>query len=372
MRLVYLSTSAVPSRTANSIHVMKMCSAFASHGHEVILFTRNNKKIKEEGISDVFEYYGLNHRFKIIETPVKKIKGWRFLERIWLILKLISLKPDYIHGRSSLGIYISSLFGYKSVLEAHIYFDRDNFLTKSNFKKMFNRSSFLGLVSTSHILKEEYVKKNMINGDKVFVAPNGADVVKQTSSVEPSSRLKVGYIGHLYAGKGMEIVSEICKRCDWADFIVVGGTEKDIEYWKQELKGSENIDFLGFVPPSEVDAIRAGFDVLLAPYQLKVKVEGGKSQDGKWMTPIKMFEYMASGKAMLVSDLPVAKEIIKDGETGFLVDPDKIDDWVERLHRLNDNRDLVTEMGDLARKDFEENYTWDIRAKRILNRFCQS
>ena len=44
MRILYISNSIIPSRTANSIHVMKMCQAMADNGHEVILIAPNQKK----------------------------------------------------------------------------------------------------------------------------------------------------------------------------------------------------------------------------------------------------------------------------------------------------------------------------------------
>ena len=54
MKIVYVSRSIIPSRTANSINVMKMCNAFASLGHEVVLFAPGTKKLEEKGVKDIF------------------------------------------------------------------------------------------------------------------------------------------------------------------------------------------------------------------------------------------------------------------------------------------------------------------------------
>ncbi len=54
MKIVYVSRSIIPSRTANSINVMKMCNAFASLGHEVVLFAPWTKKLEEKGVKDIF------------------------------------------------------------------------------------------------------------------------------------------------------------------------------------------------------------------------------------------------------------------------------------------------------------------------------
>ena len=65
MKIVYISNSIIPSRTANSIHVMKMCQAFADNGHEVLLLAPNYKEQNEKGINDVFDFYGVRNSFKI-------------------------------------------------------------------------------------------------------------------------------------------------------------------------------------------------------------------------------------------------------------------------------------------------------------------
>ena len=69
MKIVYISNSIIPSRTANSIHVMKMCQAFADNGHEVVLLAPDRYKEYEEDIDDVYEYYGVRKNFEIRKLP---------------------------------------------------------------------------------------------------------------------------------------------------------------------------------------------------------------------------------------------------------------------------------------------------------------
>ena len=66
MKILYISKSIIPSRTANSIHVMKMCQAFADNGHEVVLLAPNIKnKVEKRCIQISYEYYGVKKNFKI-------------------------------------------------------------------------------------------------------------------------------------------------------------------------------------------------------------------------------------------------------------------------------------------------------------------
>ena len=67
MRVIYIATSLIPSRTANSIHVMKICNAMSALGHHVTLivplYGENDQQ--EHGIDDVYDFYGVGEGFDI-------------------------------------------------------------------------------------------------------------------------------------------------------------------------------------------------------------------------------------------------------------------------------------------------------------------
>lgn len=63
MNIAYISNSFIPSRTANSIHVMKMCQAFSNNGHNVTLFVPDARKELEQGVVDIFDYCDVEHNF---------------------------------------------------------------------------------------------------------------------------------------------------------------------------------------------------------------------------------------------------------------------------------------------------------------------
>ena len=64
MKILYISKSIIPSRAANSIHVMKMCQAFADNGHDVILLAPDIKNKFETGVQDLYDYYGVKKKFQ--------------------------------------------------------------------------------------------------------------------------------------------------------------------------------------------------------------------------------------------------------------------------------------------------------------------
>jgi len=154
------------------------------------------------------------------------------------------------------------------------------------------------------------------------------------------------------------------------DFHVVGGTETDLARWRNHGNGNgngngSNLVFHGHVPLVRTEAYRRAVDVLLAPYQASVRPAGGRADIGRWMSPLKIFEYMGSGRAMIVSDLPVLREIVTDGVTALLARPDDVDAWVGAVERLRDPA-LRQELADRARAQLVDRHTWARRAEDVL------
>jgi glycosyltransferase involved in cell wall biosynthesis len=109
-------------------------------------------------------------------------------------------------------------------------------------------------------------------------------------------------------------------------------------------------------------------DVLVLPNQEMVSDVSGK-EIGAWTSPLKMFEYMAHGKAILSSDLRVLKEVLEDEVNCLTCMPSSIDDWNAKLNSLVNNRGLRIRLGASAKQKFEQNYTWKHRAEEVLNIF---
>ena len=102
------------------------------------------------------------------------------------------------------------------------------------------------------------------------------------------------------------------------------------------------------------------------PYQKEVAVFGNKGNTAQWMSPMKMFEYMATGRPIVASDLSAIREILKNDYNAILVSCDGIKEWESAIKRLVNNPEFAKIVGDNARKDVLKKYTWDIRAKEIL------
>jgi len=177
---------------------------------------------------------------------------------------------------------------------------------------------------------------------------------------------QVGYTGHLYPGKGMEIIAMLASRVPSMDFHVIGGSDEDIAYWKESTK-APNLYFHGFVPHGSLAYYYKHLDIMIAPYQRRVAPAGKRGDIAAWMSPLKLFEYMSARKAIVCSDLPVLREILLDRETALLVTPDNAEAWEQALTLLRDKPGLRETLAARAYTKFLESHTWRKRAEIVLS-----
>jgi glycosyltransferase involved in cell wall biosynthesis len=123
----------------------------------------------------------------------------------------------------------------------------------------------------------------------------------------------------------------------------------------------------GFIPHGRLGQLFERFDIALAPYHpVGVGVAGGSGDTARWMSPLKLFEYMAHSKAIVCSDVPVLREVLQDRVTALLVSPMDIAAWEAAVRALEASPEWRRSLGDEARKILEARYTWDIRARHVL------
>ncbi len=364
MRIYYLSNSTIPSQTANSVQVMRMCAAFAELGHEVTLFAGQGPR----EISDVFEYYGTPETFTLRRLPRPSRPVLKSLVYATHVAKSIrnSTTPDLVYARDPFSLWRISEQEAPLIYEAHTGPNRIRKLIEA---RIFVRANFSRLVVISQALRETYTDQYLsgLTCSQVQVAHDAAQDEIQTPPLFLDSAgraLQVGYTGQLYPGKGGEVVVELAKKLASHHFHVVGGSREEIERLRREAQHCGNLTFHGHLPPSQVAAVRNAMDVLLAPYQESVAGVGG-GELSRWMSPLKIFEYMSAGKAIVASNLPVLQEVLVDRRNCLLAPPADIECWAVALRKL-ESADLRITLGRQAREEFLEKHTWRRRAETVL------
>ncbi len=375
MKICYVADSIIPSRTANSIHVMKMCAALGELGHNVLLLVPK-RNTSEDSVDNLYTYYGVSDSFEIHRNATPY---WHKYRLAYFSLGLTSLalrtRPDLVYTRT-MGV----AWGLTNIFHRPVLYETHQPWTKSGrqqslFRQTINSRSLLALVVITQALDSMLTYRPKYAN--VLVAHDGVDdsaLGNKMSKMEARSRLglDVGqsslavYTGHMYKGRGVELIIELAQKLSTHEFILVGGTEKDIAHYRGLSGDRTNLHFIGFVPPSEVSLYLHAADVLLMPYADIVETASGAST-GAWASPMKMFEYMASWRPIISSTLPVLKEVLRDGENALLLSYDRPDLWCDALLQLK----AVSEIGErLARQALEDvrKYTWKNRAQRILDK----
>ena len=370
MKLLYLSNALIPSRQANSIHIMKMCSAFCENGFNVSLICRQGSNIRIPSDSNkIFKFYGTKNIFKLIIFNSSNSLISQYLFAIKSLLVCIYIRPKIVVSRFLLAGFLSSLF-FNTIIELHQIPSKKSRIQKYLLTIIRYLPKFKGLIAITEPLKDLFIDEGFLS-DSIHILPDGADI----SDLNPSkisfnpnrTNVNIGYAGHLYQGRGVELLFEIASLCPWITVHIAGGNEKDISHHKNiiNIKNIKNIKIYGFMDPNKISNFYSNMDILAAPYQKKVHLESGNVTTEKWMSPLKVFEYMSSGKPIICSNIEVLKEVLNDKRNCILCDPENALEWINSIKLLIDNEDLAISISENAYNDLKTKYSWKNRAKRI-------
>lgn len=367
MNIAYLSNSAIPSRTANSVHVMKMCQAFADNGNQVRLYARRGPLQ-----SDVSRHYGVEKSFDLCFSDYPAIPGLSHFVYSRQVARTVRGEPlpDLLYARHIYSLYGLRNSGCALIYEAHS--SPANPLQRHMESRLCKHPRLQRFVVISEALRGYYLKLfPHLDPERIQVAHDAADPVDLTAATDGPAWTgrrdapQIGYTGHLYPGKGMELIAELAPRLPGMDFHVIGGTEADVARWRQDCD-SPNLFLHGFVPHGRLNQYYRHLDVLIAPYQARVAAAGSKGNIADWMSPLKLFEYMSAGKPIVCSDLPVLREVLEHDRTALLAPATDPDAWARALNRLAREPDLGESIATAAHQQFLDHHTWQQRAAAVL------
>ena len=382
MKIAYFSRTKIPDLSANSNQSMQVCSAIAELNYSVTFFvvTENNCKI-EINFEEIFHFYDIDEKFKIkfINVPATRESRlcylWSSVVTFFKVAKVLwQGNFDLVLGRDLISCSVATLVGVRTIYESHAPV-WSGLLERLIFKLFIRAEKFYRLVVISHALSDAYKERYKGLGSKILVAPDGAAVadgsVRQMALQGASSKLNVGYVGHLYQGKGIEVIEKIADDMPDVTFHIIGGDAESIRYWKKRMR-LDNVFFYGFIPRSDLSSYYGLLDVCLLPNQDRVFGSGSGSiktpvDIGSFTSPLKLFEYMAYGKAIVASDLPVLREVLHEG-IAVLVDPKDFEGWKVAIRSLASEA-IRENLGRAAKQELEIQYTWVRRMERILE-YC--
>ncbi len=376
MKIVCISASQVPYNAANSIQTMKATHALAKLGHDVTLIVpvMNEPGSASREWASLARYYGLSVPFQIEWLPTPS----RRLFSLSAVRRAKALKPALIYVWPLQSAVLGQLHGLPTILEMHdLPSGRVGPLYYSYFRDLAGHKRITVVTKAlKKALDEGY--GNVFPAKDVILAPNGVEIERFANLPNPATARRhlglveaptVGCAGHLYEGRGMELFIKLAKRMKDVRFVWAGGRPEDVEHWRTQAttQGATNVLFTGFVLNEQLPLYQAAADILLMPYGKEISISSGKGNSAIVSSPMKMFEYLATGRPIVATNLPVFHEVLSDKNAVFCA-PEKVLDWEGALRGLLDNPKRGEQLGQQAREDAKK-YSWTERAKRILDGF---
>lgn len=165
------------------------------------------------------------------------------------------------------------------------------------------------------------------------------------------------YVGRLRYHKGLEYLIESAQYTEKnVKYLIVGGGEfkSKLKNLVHKRKLENRVIFAGEVPNSELPKYYAACDIFVLPSISRLEAFG-----------IVGLEAMASGKPVIISDIPGVREVINDGVEGLLVEPMNAKDLAEKITQLLSDADLRKKMGENGRRKVNEDFTWDKVVRQV-------
>lgn len=226
------------------------------------------------------------------------------------------------------------------------------------------------LVCVSEALKEIVMAEAKLPPSKVLVMSNGVDTNVFDPSKYPAkrfySKVVLGFVGALTAWQGLDLLVECMADLQAHDvelaLVVVGDgpMRRSLEARVRNLGLAERVRFTGRVNAQDVPTYISGFDL---GYSGQIPLKHGEM----YLSPLKLYEYMAMAKPVVASAFEDARRVVKEGETGFLFQPGSREDLKRALLTAYRLRERLPEMGRKARTLVVNEHSWVARVRNMIH-----
>lgn len=369
-RLFLIFHGRYPSEKAASLFAAKSAEAFVGEGVAVTLIVP--RRIRRIG-ADHRRYYGLSQDVPVVYLPTIDGIAFGIFERLafrislacfslstFIYLLLAAAKEDIVYSTEVLPLLVASMRFRTSCFEMHDYPERSLAL----YRLLFSRITHI--LITNRWKLERFRTEFPAYADKAFYEPNATSVEEFSSTLsQGEARMRLGlpdgpsvvYTGHLYAWKGVDTLASAAAHVAAAVYIV-GGTQKDVAAFKERWGHLPNLHVTGYRPHEEMPLWQRAADVVVLPNSGKEKISE------HYTSPMKLFEYMASGTPIVASKLPSIEELAGEGRA-ILVAPDDADALAAGIAKaLSGGTQKESERA----RDWIQDHTWQKRAARVLER----
>ncbi len=360
------------SKDGQLVHVEELVRALERRGHEVVVLApplyADRPFGAEGGVVDRLKRTLPAAVYELAELAYGLFAGLR----LWRAARRI--RPDLIYERYSLhtpaGALVRALGGPPLLLEvnAPLAEERARFdglalpgLARRVERAIWRRADRLFVVSG---VLADHVQAAGVPAERILLTPNGVDLARLDAgpgreevrrALGLEDRLVLGFVGFVKAWHGLPAVIDWLARAPFPQAVLVvagdGPALPELRARARAAGVAERVRFPGIVPRERIPALLRAFDIALQPAVVA------------WASPLKLFEYMAAGLAILAPDAPNIREILTHGHDAWLVGPDAL---AAGLDRLAGDPALRARLGAAARATLEaRDLTWDANARKV-------
>ena len=388
MRILYFADIRFPLERANGIQTMETCHALVERGHAVELVV---KRDTQNPPRDPFAFYGLPATRKLFIERANAPAGAGTMARVGYLSfalgrALGKARADLIMTRD-LGV-ASFLLRLPRSMRAPLVYESHGYAPdvaaalpdmipsarppgRAKLDRLRARELSVWQRADGYVAITQGIVDHMtsVGGtrQRMAVVPDGMRTVPADPGPLPVDPI-VGYAGHLYAWKGVDALLRALPLVAQARALIVGGHEREpdlarLKSLARELGVDARVTFTGQVEPTKVPGLLAQAMILLLP-------NPASAISTHFTSPLKLFEYMAAGRAIVASDLPAIREILRDGETALLVEPADPRSIADAVGRLIEDRAFAQRLARTAHAQASD-FTWARRAERLETLFSE-
>ncbi len=380
LRVAYVAFEPFPNAKGSGTRMTQLTSALMSSGAEVHLVTLRGATSARPPAGVV------HHPLPILEDNFLR----RALEfRAAVARELVSIRPDLVHFRGvfegQAALAHARQRNLPAVFEVNGLFSVE---LPYHYRKLGQATSFLGklrtleaetlgaasLVITQSQTTLEFLRhRGLSPRTPAAVIPNGADPdLYRPPKAESDADLRVLYAGTIAPWQGVaELLMALrrCVRVQSMHLSIAGAVrrawERQLQRTLRRLKITDAVTLHGPLQRQALANLVADADICVAPLRRDPR---NKTQG---CSPIKLFEYMSAGRAVLTTDLPCVREIVIPEQTGVLSTSARPSALAEQLLRLAGDARLRRQLGERARADILTRATWRHRQAELLGQYRQ-
>lgn len=389
-KLVYVSLMRLPTERAHGLQIMQNCEAFAEAGCEVTLWVARRWNTRDmRRVQDPYAYYGVARNFAIRRVPCLDIfpifrpdsagarLAFYLLQITYAAVMLLCLpfvRADIYYSRDELLLALMSWLKGKDKVayEAHLFPSSDR--AGALQARVCRRAG--SIIAITSQLRADLVELRGADPARVIVAHDGVKRARFENLPDRAAArrrvgwdegaLMVGYLGSLRMiglDKGVGMLLQAVAKTPECHLALVGADAADAvqlrEAWVSFGRDASEFHSVGRTPPGEAPMFLSALDICAMPHP-------ATRQFARYTSPLKLFEYMAAGRAIVASDLPGWSDVVVDEASALLCPPDDIAAWTAAIARLRDDPQLRARLGETAREKALSEFTWSARADNIL------